>query len=680
MKFRSCRWIPFVLLALSLTACGGGDSGITDTSNNPLVTDGGTPTVFAQLDATTLPLPNDVTWAADGDPRVDLPLANDGSELDQLKQIINAQPNLLGLSPNMFLTLPLTGDVDSSTLNLLIFRTDDPLLPTLLGALQAGDLVAAGNALAQMELRDQTDFIILDDFASGVVKLLPKTPFTPGAAYAVAVKNVLLDSNGYPAASSFTMQALKSTTPFPAGSPYAPFESLRAALNDGQTALFNIIAGVTGVKFPGASWTRDDVLVTWTFHTADNTLSLTPTTAGAETVNYPVTGGPDPFSMTTASLKGLSALTVNNNLGWTNPADGTPVTAPLGIPAATLFANTPLPTADLGNVYSGTFDSPLLDQSGMTTVTFRLVLPSDAVAGPGPYPVVLFQHGITSSKDAALPIANTLASIGYATFAIDAIFHGDRTTPGQASGDGFFTTNLIQDRANLYQAAIDLWETMDVIDAGIDLDGDTVADLDNNRVQFVAHSLGSIIGSVFLSQETRVNKMVLSSPSAILVNVLDKISLPALQALITSLGFTPGTTEYYVFLDLAQWLLDPSDATYNGIGSNSTNNLMSLYAFGDPIVSPASSLAFISNLGITLTATVDPDTAGITFPGPTDLTAGTYQYGLVGKPVVHSFLLSPAFDPIAEPWYSGYSQTVQNNATFGSQSQVAGFLAGMTPM
>ncbi|PNU19543.1 hypothetical protein C2E25_11960 [Geothermobacter hydrogeniphilus] len=660
-------------LTLSLAACGG-DSGNTQTGSNALLTEGGTPIVYAQLDATTLPLPNDVTWAADGDPRVDLPLANDGSDLDQLKQLINAQPNLLGLSPNMFLTLPLTGTVDSSTLDLLIFRTDDPQLPALLTALATGDTAGVGAALALMEFRDQTDFIIQDDFTSGVIKLLPKQPFTPGAAYVVVVKNSLLDSNGYPAASSFTMTALKSTTPFDATSPFFPFENLRAAFNDGPQPLFDIIAGVTAAK-TGAPWTRDDILVTWTYHTADYTLSLTPTTAGAETVDYP--GGVAPFSQTTASLKGLSAITTNNNLSWTNPATGTAETGPVGIPAATLLAGTGIPTTDLGNIYTGTYDSPLLDQSGMTTVTFRLTVPTTA----GPWPVVLFQHGITSSKDAALPIANSLAQAGYATLAIDAIFHGERTTPGAASGDGFFTTNLIQDRANLYQAAIDLWEAVDVITAGIDLDGDTVADLDATNIPFIAHSLGSIIGSVFLSQDTRVSKMVLSSPSAILVNVLDETSLPTMQALVSSLGFTPGTTEYYVFLDLAQWLLDPTDATYNVIGGNSAANLMTLYAFGDPIVSPASSKVFLTNLGLDPAAAVivDPDSVSTGFPGPGDLTSGAYQYGLSGKPVIHSFLLSPLFDPATEPWYTGYSATVQGNATFGSQSQVAGFLAGGGP-
>jgi len=669
MALRSLCWFVCACVALALTACSG-DSGNTSNVDNPLVTDGGTPTVFANFDGVSLPLPNDVTWATDGDPNVELAASPDDSpELAQLKTIVNGLPDLFGLSPHMFLTIPLTGAVDSSTLEMLLFRSDDPQLPVLLNALTQNppDPTAIGAALAQMELRDQNDFIIRDDPASGVLKLLPKVPFTPGGAYVAVVKTGLLDDNGFPAVSSFTMQALKSTTPFPPGAPYSALEPVRAAFNDGTPSLFDIIAAVTGALNNGASWTRNEVLVTWTYTIANYTLSLT----GTGTEDYP--GGVAPFTQTTAALKGLSQQFTSNALSWTNPATGADTTGPTPIPASAFLANTGIPSDALGNVYSGKFQSPLLGGNATDTVIFRLVTPASTVAGPGPWPVVVFQHGITSSKDAALPIANSLAAAGYATLAIDAIYHGERTMPGAESGDGFFTTNLLMDRANLYQAAIDLWEAVDVIQAGVDLDGDTINDLDETDVPFIAHSLGSIIGSVFLSQETRVSKMVLSSPSAILVNVLDKTSLPSIQSLVGSLGFTPGTTEYYVFLDLAQWLLDPTDASYNGIGGNPVTRLMNLYAFDDPIVSPASSQAFLSNIGIdpAVTTIVDPDVGGAA------AAAGSYQYGLSGKPVVHSFLLSPLFDPALEPWYTGYDPVVQDNATTESQTQVAGYL--LTP-
>jgi hypothetical protein len=660
MNIRSGLWLMLFMLVVALAGCG-------DNDNNDARPES---TVFARFDPVALPMPNDASWG--GGPVFLAPAPDDSPEMAQLKQLVNAQ-GLPGLSPNMFLTLPLTGAVKSSTLDLLIFRTDDPQLPTLLFAVATGDEELIHATLPLMEFRDQNDFVIVDDFANGVVKLLPKTPFTPGAAYAAVVNDDLIDTHGSRAVSSLVMQALKSTDPFTPDSPYYPFEALRAGFNDGPQSLFNVVAGVTAAT-TGAPWTRDDVLVMWTFHTSDHTLSLTPTNPEAGTIAYP-DGESDPFNAMTANLKGLSTLFTTNALTWTNPATGEVAPGPVGIPAAAMLAGTGIPYDAMGNVYTGYFQSPLFPTGGALTdsVTFRLVLPA---AGTGPYPVVIFQHGIGSSKDTALALTNSLASVGYATLAIDAIYHGERALPDADSGEGFFTLNLLQTRANVYQAAVDLWETVDVISSGIDLTGDAAADLDSSRIEFIAHSLGSIIGSTFLTQETRAEKIVLCSPSAVLVNALDESLEPSIQELVASLGYTPGTAAYYGFLDLAQWLLDPIDASYMGIGDNPQSNLMTLYAFGDPIVSPASSQVFLTNLGMDLAdiTVVDPDDVGSSFPSPEDLAAGAYQYGLKGKPVVHSFLLRPTIDLVAEPYYAGFSEALQVKATTGSQMQVAGFL------
>jgi len=687
------RWILFcwLVLLLGLAGCSSDNTDTHILGSDPFVNPDGNPVVFALFDPGTqvMPLPNDVVWGRNdpafcpnGQVCLTYDVQTDPADIVALSQLVNAQ-GLTGLSPNMFLTLPISGAVDPTTLDLLVFRTDDPQLPALLTALATGDLVGAGTAFAQMETRTETDFVVAD--GGGVIKLLPKTPFTPGAAYAVVVNATLLDSNGNAVTSSVTMRALKQTTPFTADSPFFSLEALRAKFNDDvsptQPALFTVTQAVTAVANGGVPWTRDDTLVLWTYQTAATTLSLTPTTPGSDTVGYPA-GGVDPFALTTAAFKGLSAGFTANNLTWLNVTVDPPAPSatPVGVPASALLAGTGIPTTDLGNVYFGLFQSPLFATGGATTdsVTFLISVPA-AAAPAGGYPVVVFQHGITSDKSVALAIANTLAQAGYATLAIDAPFHGDRTV-GASSGDGFFTANLLQNRANIYQAALDLWETLDVVEAGIDLDGVAGADLDATQIEFAAHSLGSIIGSVFLAQETRATKMILSSPSALLGNVLDATSLSDLQALVASLGYTKGTTPYYIFLNLAQWLLDPIDATYNGIGSNSTGNLLTVMAFADPIVTTDSTKVFLSNIGLDPAAivSVDPDTVGVSFPNPaTDFAAGAYEYGVAGKPIVHSFLLSPLFDPVADPYYAGYLPADQLNATTGAQMQTAGFL--LTP-
>ena len=583
----------------------------------------------------------------------------------------------------MFLTIPVTGTVDLTTIDLLVFRLDDANLSTLLGALAANNLPAAGAAFALLEKYTEDDFV--PAIGTGAIKLLPKKPLSPGASYAVVVHSTLMDGNGNLVQSGLTMEALKQTTPFGPDSPFLDFEAVRAKYNDDvsptEPALFTVTQGVTAVANGGIPWTRVDTLVLWTFQTADRTLSLTPTTPGSETTPYPDVI--DPFALTTGSFKTLSAgVDHSDTLMWIDPTGVNPpaATNPVGLPAAAIFSQYGIPAPNyLENIYFGYFDSPEFATCGATSdsVTFLLTVPS-GIKPAGGWPVVVFQHGITSSKNAALPLADTLAGAGYATLAIDAPFHGDRKLPDPAkSGDGFFTANLIQDRANIYQAALDLWETVDLVDANVvDFDGVAGGDLYTGNIQFVAHSLGSIIGSVFLSQEGRVDKMVLSSPSAILVNVLDQTALPDLQALVGSLGYIKGTTPYYVFLNLAQWLLDPADSSYNGIGipiGNSTDNLLTVMAYDDPIVSTDSTRVFLTNIDLDPAdiVPVDPDLIGGPFPPPL---AGAYEYGVANKPIVHSFLLSPVINLVTDPWYQGYLQVDQDNATTGAQTQVGDFL------
>ncbi|GMU60474.1 MAG: hypothetical protein AMXMBFR34_22370 [Myxococcaceae bacterium] len=71
-----------------------------------------------------------------------------------------------------------------------------------------------------------------------------------------------------------------------------------------------------------------------------------------------------------------------------------------------------------------------------------LLLQPPGTAPAGGWPVVLFGHGLTRTKEDTLAIANSLAQGGFAVFAIDVVFHGERATcvgsravTGQASDD-----------------------------------------------------------------------------------------------------------------------------------------------------------------------------------------------------------------------------------------------------
>ncbi|MBE0618897.1 MAG: hypothetical protein IH608_13390, partial [Proteobacteria bacterium] len=412
-RLRGARALIALLgLALFLGACSAGNDDTETLGSDPYLTEGGTARVFAQFEPgiQIMPMPNDVVWSADADPEdpgVQLPAEG---ALAQLAPIINAQ-NLLGFSPNMFLTVPVTGAVDPATLQLFVFRLDGQ------------DFRTQASFQAVSDPIDDAD----PTTPAGVLKLLPNTPFAPGAWYAVAVKMGLEDADGFAVTPSFTMRALKSTEPFSTDSPFFNLEKLRAKFNEG--GLFDGLAAATGavLKTP---WTRDDVLVLWTFHTAAVTLDLPP---NAQTAPAPLAYSA--FGTTLQTLKGLSGvLPADPELVWLNPATGEPTADPTGLPASIVLAGKGLPDiSNLGSLYAGVFQSPDVASRGALTTAVPFILLTPA-AGTVPYPVVVFQHGITRSKEDVLALANTLAGKGLAVISIDAPLHGDRAPVGETSG------------------------------------------------------------------------------------------------------------------------------------------------------------------------------------------------------------------------------------------------------
>ncbi|MHA7627510.1 hypothetical protein [Corallococcus sp. M7] len=62
-----------------------------------------------------------------------------------------------------------------------------------------------------------------------------------------------------------------------------------------------------------------------------------------------------------------------------------------------------------------------------TRYPFMLFTPATA-APTGGWPVVVFGHGLTSNRTAVLGVANKLTGAGYAVAAMDAVYHGERTS------------------------------------------------------------------------------------------------------------------------------------------------------------------------------------------------------------------------------------------------------------
>lgn len=171
---------------------------------------------------------------------------------------------------------------------------------------------------------------------------------------------------------------------------------------------------------------------------------------------------------------------------------------------------------------------------------------------------MIFQHGITSNRTAMLGIADTMANTCTAVVSMDLPLHGiasdnqvhqglqaasggaigifegysagdvrertfgvdfiDNTTsapgpdgiPDTSGAHTINLTNLLVTRDNLRQASLDLLALEKAIPA-MDVDGDTIPDFDVNKVSFMGHSWGGLVGSSYMSLSDFAKQGVLAT-------------------------------------------------------------------------------------------------------------------------------------------------------------------------
>ncbi|RKH09783.1 hypothetical protein D7V97_15555 [Corallococcus sp. CA053C] len=96
-----------------------------------------------------------------------------------------------------------------------------------------------------------------------------------------------------------------------------------------------------------------------------------------------------------------------------------------------------LPSEGIGSTFEVQANSPFLLTGPGDTLNpaeprasrypFMLFLPATAAPAAG-YPVLVFGHGLTSNRTSVLGVANKLTAAGYAVVAMDAVYHGERTS------------------------------------------------------------------------------------------------------------------------------------------------------------------------------------------------------------------------------------------------------------
>ncbi|HXY97542.1 MAG TPA: hypothetical protein VEH00_11275 [Steroidobacteraceae bacterium] len=231
-----------------------------------------------------------------------------------------------------------------------------------------------------------------------------------------------------------------------------------------------------------------------------------------------------------------------------------------------------------------------------------LTVPNAKSAGGGTppaggWPVLIFQHGITRSREDMFGVADSFADAGFAVAAIDLPLHGVTNTsdpfyataanplyaglglPATGSIERTFDLALINppaidpsgshainlaspltERDGLREGAIDLVtfeRTLPSLSLG------AAGTISATGVHFLGHSLGAIEGTVFLAvvAQSEVSTGTLANPGGVLSNILTTSPsfAPTVNAGLAAQGVEQGTTIYNLFFRDHQTIIDSGD-------------------------------------------------------------------------------------------------------------------------
>lgn len=226
------------------------------------------------------------------------------------------------------------------------------------------------------------------------------------------------------------------------------------------------------------------------------------------------------------------------------------------------------------SVYEGVYDSPnfqtgeppydlgdgeiLIDPATGDPVVqrteelrFALSVPPGDAPATG-WPVVLYAHGTGGSYRSfvANKTALRLAQQGLAVLSIDQPLHGPRAPDLDPTDQVFFDyQNPVAGRGNSRQAAADYIQLVRLVTELDDLDGD--------RISFMGHSQGGMIGSLFLAHEPRVEGAVLSGAGGLLYQTL--LYREDIRELVNSIIRDYPLDEFNNMFALVQMFVEPVD-------------------------------------------------------------------------------------------------------------------------
>ncbi len=590
-----------------------------------------------------LPYPTDLYFSGSTDGTLNLPL---------LQLLPNAETinSLDGFSTVASATARFTAPIDATSIsgaNVIMLEVDvDNATKATIGF--RGALVYGTDYTARVAPTI--------DSSGQTLEIQPLRPLTPSSGatnvgYLVILTDGLRDVNGNPATPDEDYLAIKDAQPTCA--------SLTGTMNGIclLTGAHLAIAGAVGVP-------AEDIVLTFSYSTQATADTMNIAAALAQPTPLGVVPTGLNLSMLNPALPPIADIYVGTleipyyhdaAAPLTGSWRGEPFTAVPGEPTTTHLSRfNPVP------VVQATLDIPLF-----VTVPNAASTHVKPAAG---WPVVIFQHGLTGNRVQSVAIAGAYASQGFVVAAIDIPLHGVTNDPedpfngfyqgpaertfnidlvnnatGASGADGIDDpsgsyiinlASLLTSRDNLRQAAIDIVQLVTSL-PNLDVDGDTIADIDATRIHFSSLSLGGIVGTVANAMPIPTVSAYLNAPGGGVAQLLrdsealrDRINagLAAASPLLQ-----PGTTFYEQFFRDAQTAVDAGDPLNYIEAAVSARPVLLTQVLGDAVVPNTATQRLVNAAAFTKTSTGGPN--------PVAAGAGKWVHFTVGS---HGSLLSPA--------------------------------------
>ncbi len=583
----------FALSILGSTLLLGGCVETDDNIENDLDLDRSTASLqVASFDpsAGTIPFPNNLLFPPPGAPTdgtINIPVADETDKTDP-QVAINTLDGFSTIAP---ISTTLSEAIDAGTLNgdsvklYEVTLSPEGAVTSVVRALGYGAEYAA--SVSSVDPDGKT------------LVISPLAPLKPKTGYLAAITTAVQSTTGDAVKASSIYLFAKHTSPLidEQGNSQTPqLTNEQAQALEGLRQLTN----VQELQLAGQGISSDIVALSWTFTTQSigDVLSVVRDNTSGVTGNFTHEGDT------------IAQLPPGAGLGLADIYSGE-LTLPYYL---TNNTNSTLESIDpLNKHWQGPGGSHLTQYNTTAIKTSDETIPlllSIPKTGSAPWPVVIFQHGITQNRTNMLAVADTLASIGFASVAIDMPLHGiapvetlysgmertfdldlaDNTTSapgpdGTADSSGTHYINLsylITTRDNVRQSIADLFALYDSL-ATLDFDSDATADLDTSRVYFVGHSLGGMVGVPFLALEPGVRDAVIAMSGGGIAKLLDGSASfgPRIAAGLAANDVMKGEATYESFMGAAQTLVDSGDPANYAAAAAADRGILVIEVVGD---------------------------------------------------------------------------------------------------